>query len=165
RLGIIGAGLEGIAHAVVLAYMGEGIESVQLLDADPEQAQRAVSEVRYLLARNDLLGERRVEVSVCEDESELYEDEVLVTATYADSQLLRKVSRVREGAFVAAVGADLATKRELAPKLYDRAKFIADDLRQCLREGELQYAKDRVRGLKTEVHHVDDHRGVLADGR
>lgn len=165
RLAVLGAGLEGIAHAVVLAYMSEAIETIRLLDTDPEQALQAAQEVRYLLKRDDLLGEREVEVEVCEDESRIYESEVLVTATYADALLLRKVKRLRDGAFVAAVGADLATKRELPPQLYDRAKFIADDLRQCLREGELQYAKNRLRGLEGEAKRIDDHRGELAGGR
>ena len=165
RLGVIGAGLEGIAHAVALAYMNPELASIQLMDADPEQAIRAAQETRYLLDRDALLGERRVDVLVCEDESQMYGNEIFVTATYADGLLLREVDRLVEGSFIAAVGADLATKRELPPDLYDRAKFIADDLRQCLREGELQYAKNRIRGLKTGVSRITDHRGELANGR
>ena len=165
RVGVIGAGLEGIAHAVVLAYTNKAIDSVQLIDTDPEQALQAAEETRYLLARDDLLGGRRVEVAVCDNEDQIYENEILVTATYADGLLLRDVSRLRKGTLIAAVGADLATKRELPSDIYHRARFIADDLRQCLREGELQYAKTELPELASEAKRVTDHRGELAAGR
>jgi ornithine cyclodeaminase/alanine dehydrogenase-like protein (mu-crystallin family) len=145
--------------------MSPELVTIQLMDADPEQAILAAQETRYLLERHALLGDRKVDVLVCDEESQLYENEMLVTATFADGLLLREVNRLRDGTFIAAVGADLATKRELPPELYDRAKFVADDLRQCLREGELQYAKNRIRGLDNGAGRIADHRGELANGR
>jgi ornithine cyclodeaminase/alanine dehydrogenase-like protein (mu-crystallin family) len=164
-LGIIGAGLEGIAHAVVLTFMSDSIETIRLLDVTRGQAAQAAEEASYLLGRNDLLGGREVHIDVCEDEREMYETDAVVTATFAEGDVLKKVKSTRDGTFIAAVGADLESKRELAPRLYDKAKFIADDLRQCLREGELQYAKKRTRGVARKAQEIRDHRGELADGR
>lgn len=165
-LGIVGAGLEGIAHAVALTCIAKSIETIRLLDIDPAQADKAAQEVRYLLDRDDLLVQRSIQIETCEAEQDLYESDVLVTATFAehDSDVLQETASIQDGTFVAAVGADLKKKRELPDQLYDRAKFVADDLQQCLEDGELQYAKEG-RCSTSEEGQITDHRGNLGDGR
>lgn len=165
-LGIVGAGLEGIAHAVALTCMTDSIESIRLLDVDRAQAVSAAKEIRHLLDRDDLLGKRAVRIELCETEDDLYKCDALVTATFAKkgSDVLRQTENIPDGTFIAAVGADLEEKRELPDRLYERARFIADDLQQCLKDGELQYAKAQC-SQTDDVSSIEDHRGSLAGGR
>lgn len=165
-LGIVGAGLEGIAHGIALTYLVESISSIRLLDIDRDQADTAGQELRYLLDRDDLLDGRKVEIGLCDDERDLYECDALVTATFAENKtdVLKATERIPDGTFIAAVGADLETKRELPDRLYRRAKFLADDLQQCLVDGELQYAKVLC-CEPDEEGSIHDHRGSLAGGR
>jgi ornithine cyclodeaminase/alanine dehydrogenase-like protein (mu-crystallin family) len=160
NLGVVGAGLEGTTHAVVLALMIETIESISFYDLDRQQTADAAAEATYLLEGRGLLGERKIEIHECEKEAPIYECDGVITATFAERTVLTDTGRVSPGTFVAAVGADLESKRELPTGLYDRAKFIADDLRQCLKEGELQFAKTRFRLEDKSV----DHRGEMSDG-
>jgi ornithine cyclodeaminase/alanine dehydrogenase-like protein (mu-crystallin family) len=163
-LGIVGTGLEGIAHAVALTSMIESIETVYLFDLDRSQAVRAAGEVRYLLDRDNLLRGRMISITSCEEQQDLRDCDALVTATYAerDVDVLSETSGIGPGTFIAAVGADLENKRELPRELYDRARFIADDLEQCLQDGELQYAKEL---WPAKDFTVNGHRGSLAGGR
>lgn len=165
-LGIVGVGLEGIAHAVALACMADSIEAIRLLDIDQTQAERAAHEIRYLLNRDGLLDKRSIQIETCEAEQGLYNSDVLVTATFAEHHrdVLKETERIPDGTFVAAVGADLKKKRELPDQLYDRAKFVADDLQQCLEDGELQYAKTDRCSAEEEMR-ITDHRGSLGGGR
>lgn len=161
HLGVIGAGLEGTTHSVVLALMLDSIESISFFDLDRKQTESAAKESSYLLEKRGLLKDRGVEIHECDKESEIYDCDGIVTATFAERTVLTDTKRIDRGTFIAAVGADLESKRELPTGLYDRAKFIADDLRQCLKEGELQFAKTRFR-LEDKS---GDHRGELEDGR
>jgi len=65
--------------------------------------------------------------------------DVIVTCTTAAEPFLRRAD-VREGAFVAAVGADWPTKSEIAPDLMAAAAVYVDDLDQCLAMGDLRHA-------------------------
>ena len=47
---------------------------------------------------------------------------------------------VRDGTFLAAVGADSAEKQELDPRILARAKVVVDSLEQCAGIGELHHA-------------------------
>ena len=164
RLGIAGTGLEGIAHALTLTSMIGSINALHLFDLDPDQAANAATEVHYLLDRDGLLKGRQISIDACESQRELNACDALITATYAerDVDVLRETSSIRDGTFIAAVGADLEKKRELPDDLYARARFIADDLEQCLQDGELQYAKSM---WSEKDFRVSGHRGQIAEGR
>jgi len=160
---IIGAGLEGTSHALVLALMLEHVESIVFMDYDEAQAREAKEQMTVLFGRPDLLPSRHVDVTWVErgNVATAYDCDAIVTATYGAAAVVTRASALRPGTFIAAVGADLSGKRELDHRVYDRARFIADDLEQCLHEGELQHAGPRLRpGLEAR-----SHRGVLLDGR
>jgi ornithine cyclodeaminase/alanine dehydrogenase-like protein (mu-crystallin family) len=67
------------------------------------------------------------------------ESDVCVTCTLGREEVLG-ADDVRPGAFVAGVGADNESKRELAPALLGRAKVVADLVEQCARIGDLHHA-------------------------
>jgi alanine dehydrogenase len=65
--------------------------------------------------------------------------DVIVTCTTARTPFLR-LSDVRPGTFIAAVGADSPAKSELFPDLVARAKVVVDSLEQCMVMGDLHHA-------------------------
>jgi alanine dehydrogenase len=67
--------------------------------------------------------------------------DVCVTCTPASSWFLRRED-VRPGTFVAAVGADSASKQEIDPRLFAGARVVVDSLDQCAAIGDLHHALD-----------------------
>lgn len=161
-LGIIGAGLEGTSHAVALSLLLPNVRTIMFVDSVASQTKKAKAEVTSLLKREsaesiEVIGLKETQLS------EIYACDAIITATYGQAPVVtnRRTSRLRDGTFIAAVGADLRGKKELDVSVYDAAKFIADDLGQCLREGELQHAAERHNVSKE----YGDYKGRLLDGR
>jgi ornithine cyclodeaminase/alanine dehydrogenase-like protein (mu-crystallin family) len=173
-LGVIGAGLEGTSHAFVLALTFPSVSTVLITDADVRQAKRSAARTVSLLKRAGAWESRQLNVLYGDatDLTGVYSSDVIVTATYgvpaygacpvldADA-----ANRFRPGAFIAAVGADLVGKRELGNGIYEHARFLADDLSQCMREGELQHALAVIGSDGREKERIADHRGSLLAGR
>jgi ornithine cyclodeaminase/alanine dehydrogenase-like protein (mu-crystallin family) len=166
RLAIIGSGLEGVTHGFTLAALLPDVEMVTLLDANHARATTAAQELREQLEEEAVLTKRGILIDVANDQGDdrVLDAEAIVTATYASGVVLDREG-LRPDVFIAAVGADLEGKRELGDDIYRDARFIADDLRQCLTEGELQYAADIVKVKASEVASLDGYSGSLAAGR
>jgi ornithine cyclodeaminase/alanine dehydrogenase-like protein (mu-crystallin family) len=173
-LGVVGSGLEGTSHAFVLALMFEGVRQIVLTDVDIERAQRAANRVKLLLTRAEVPRSRDIEISYADasDLTSVYGSDVLVTATYgvaahgASPVLdITRDNRPKDGAIILAVGADVKGKRELGDGIYDAARFVADSLRQCFRDGELQHAAPRLGIQESEIAALPGHAGELLDGR
>ncbi|MEM3095562.1 MAG: ornithine cyclodeaminase family protein [Nitrososphaerota archaeon] len=64
------------------------------------------------------------------------DSDVVVTQTPAIEPVV-KDEWVREGTHIAAMGADMEGKQELEGKLLKRSRIFVDDLRQCIRDGEI----------------------------
>lgn len=64
---------------------------------------------------------------------------VIVLCTTATAPVLLP-GMVAPGAFVAAVGADTASKQEIAPDLFRGVRILVDDLTGCLAHGDLSHA-------------------------
>jgi ornithine cyclodeaminase/alanine dehydrogenase-like protein (mu-crystallin family) len=160
-LGVIGAGLEGVAHAIVLTTLFENMEKIVLIDRDAAQARCAATQVRKAMKSQG----RDVDVvsGGLDTTAAALSCHAIVTATYGDTPVVSHDATVADGTFIAAVGADLDGKRELDHHLYDRGKFVADDLAQCLRDGELRQAARRLRVARASD--IKDHAGELLDGR
>ena len=80
--------------------------------------------------------------------------DIIVTTTPSPSAILH-FDDVREGTFIAAVGADNEDKQELDVELLRRAVVVVDDLDQCARMGDLHHA------LAAGVMEPNDVRGSL----
>jgi ornithine cyclodeaminase/alanine dehydrogenase-like protein (mu-crystallin family) len=164
-IGVIGAGLEGKCHALTLAALFESVREIRFLDTESGQAKRARDEVLQLLKRETALKQRGIRVSALADERAVFDVDVIVTATYGATAVVNRGDVRNEGVFIAAIGADLDGKRELDHGVYDQACFVADDLAQCLREGELQHAGKRLGVKQPTGSNGQTHKGVLASGR
>jgi alanine dehydrogenase len=62
--------------------------------------------------------------------------DVIVTGTHARSWIVDD-AWVKDGAHIAALGADLEGEQELDPKILQRARIFVDDMRQCRTDGEI----------------------------
>ncbi|HVF41121.1 MAG TPA: ornithine cyclodeaminase family protein [Gemmatimonadaceae bacterium] len=82
--------------------------------------------------------------------------DVIATCTTGRQQVLDADS-LKPGTFLAAVGADNESKRELDPRLLSQSVVIVDSLEQCAKIGELHHALD------AGVMSVSDVRASLTD--
>jgi len=70
--------------------------------------------------------------------------DLIVTATSSPTPLIF-AKDLRPGVHITAVGADQPGKQEIAAEAMQRAdQILVDNLKQCLKYGDLSYAKDRV---------------------
>jgi alanine dehydrogenase len=166
RLGVIGAGHEGFSHALVLALMCEDLTEIVFADTNRERATATAVDLDATLREEGLGESRKVKTDSvrASDKAALAACDAIVTATYGSSVVLDAES-LRDGTFIAAVGADLEGKRELADDVYGAARFVADDLGQCMTQGELQHAAGQLDIPDDEVARLRGHGGELLDGR
>jgi ornithine cyclodeaminase/alanine dehydrogenase-like protein (mu-crystallin family) len=130
RAVIAGCGVQGWAHARALRHVRPELE---LLLHDLDEGRMASLAAR---ACAELGGVARVAPDF---EAAVRTSSVVVTCTTSRQPVLRG-EWVRDGAFVAAVGADAPGKQELEPELVARARVVVDDLDACAAGGELQHA-------------------------
>lgn len=79
------------------------------------------------------------------------QSDVIVTCTTSREYLLFP-EQVKLGAFVAGVGVDSETKKELAPSLMAQAKVVTDSTTQCARIGDLHNAVEAKAMTVGDVH-------------
>ncbi|HEX5576743.1 MAG TPA: ornithine cyclodeaminase family protein [Gemmatimonadaceae bacterium] len=77
--------------------------------------------------------------------------DIIVTCTSARAPVLGKAD-IREGTFIAAVGADSEVKQELDPSLLASSKVVVDVLEQCATIGDLHHAIDAGVMRREDVH-------------
>lgn len=172
-IGVVGAGLEGTSHAYILALLFNDVQTILLTDVDIQRAKRAANRLRLLLLDAGIDSSRDIEITYADMSQidDIYASDVIVTATYGVatgrgvSPVITNKDRLKAGTFIAAVGADLERKRELSDDVYAMARFIADDLAQCFKDGELQHAAKTFGIDRDEIANLEGHGGVLLDGR
>jgi alanine dehydrogenase len=79
------------------------------------------------------------------------QSDICVTCTPSQQPLLGP-DDVRQGTFIAAVGADNPEKQELHPSLMARSKIVCDILEQCAVMGDLHHALDAGVVTRAGVH-------------
>ena len=127
---VVGCGEQGrVQLAALLGVLP--IERVLVFDADPDRARRFGEERSRELS---------IPVEAATDlAAAVRSSDVCVTCTPSRAPLVWN-DDVRDGTFLAAVGADSAEKQELDPRLLARAKVVVDSLDQCAGIGELHHA-------------------------
>jgi ornithine cyclodeaminase len=159
---VIGAGEQGQEHAFAAEVLIPGLKRVMFLDVDEEVSRRASERFDYVtqhVAEKRGVNPTVVESIPAEDSSIEQEADIIVTATYGMEEVLT-AERLKPGVVVAAVGADMVGKRELRDDVYKNAKFVTDELKQSLREGELQHAS-LILGVSQEERDATKYYGSL----
>jgi len=146
-LTICGCGVQGHAHLDALALVRQ-IDAAFAYDLLPEAAERFASEV------SSSLGIDVRPVSTLAEATG--QSDMIAMCTTSHGILLRR-SDVRDGTFIAAVGADHEDKQELDPALLADAAVVVDDLAQCTSMGEVHHA------IEARLMTANDVRGGLAD--
>lgn len=156
-LSVIGAGFQGMTSALAVATMSTGLKTVFIRDKDEPTAMHKAKELRSIFD-NQLGPERSAGINiqaVSLGDGRLERDsDVIVTATFGlpgEPPALSADANLKSGVVIAAIGADMAGKRELDPSIYENAKFVTDELGQSLREGELQHAGKLLGASRDEV--------------
>ena len=144
---ICGCGLQGRAHLDALLTVRRYIRRVLAYDIDRNAAEAFAREV----------SARGVAVSIVDSPAQgAKQSDIIVTCTSSKEPLLR-LADLRKGAFVAAVGADSDTKRELASDVMTGTTVVADIREQCATIGDLHHA------IAEGVMTANDIHGELAD--
>jgi alanine dehydrogenase len=100
----------------------------------------------------ELSRELKIDIEIVRDpKAAIRRSDVLVTSTTATEFFVHKED-VRDGAFIAAVGADDTHKQELDPALMASAKVVADSLEQSCTIGDTHHAIARGLMSKENVY-------------
>jgi ornithine cyclodeaminase len=131
RLGLVGAGTQARWHARALARV-RPVTEIAIWARNMDRAEALAA------ALADESGTPARAASL----HEVAQADIVVTATPANTPVLND-EKLSPGAFVIAMGADAAGKRELGPGVVRQAALVvADSLRQCRSVGELQWLQD-----------------------
>jgi alanine dehydrogenase len=139
---VAGCGEQGRVQLAALLQVLP-IERVFAYDADPDRARRFAEERS---------GELSIPVESATDlPAAVRSSDVCVTCTPSRTPLVWN-DDVRDGTFLAAVGADSSEKQELDPHILARGKVVVDSLEQCAGIGDLHHAIAAGLLTKTDVH-------------
>jgi alanine dehydrogenase len=129
---VIGCGIQGRSQLLALSRV-RPVTHVKAWDVDARVAREYVEEMSRVVG---------CDVEAVDDyRAAARKSDIVVTCTPARAPLLG-MSDVREGTFIAAVGADSDVKQELDPALLASTKLVVDVLEQCATIGELHHAID-----------------------
>ena len=144
---VCGCGLQGRAHIDAMMVV-RPIRRIYAHDVHREAADA--------FAR-DIAASRSLDVTVIDTPATgTRESDIVVTCT-SSKQAFLSLSDLRPGTFIAAVGADSESKRELATDVLTGSLVVADIREQCATIGELHHAIAERRMKATGIH------GELAD--
>jgi alanine dehydrogenase len=119
---IVGCGTQGRAQLEAIRRVLP-LQRVFVFDSDHERARRFAAEIDANAVTT----------------LESRDTDVWVTCTPSRLPFLRR-EHVRDGAFVAAVGADNPSKSEITPELMAASRVITDVTAQCVEMGDLHHA-------------------------
>ena len=141
-LTVIGCGVQGRSQLLALSRI-RSLVSVEAYDVDARIAREYADEMSQIIG---------CPVEAVDDyRTAARESDIVVTCTPAHTPVLSR-SDVREGTFVAAVGADSEVKHELEPALLASSKVVVDVMEQCATIGDLHHALDAGLMRREDVH-------------
>ena len=139
---VIGCGIQGRSQLLALSRI-RSLVRVHAYDVDNQIALEYAEEMSRAIgcAVEPVTDYRRA----------ARESDIIVTCTPAHTAVLSS-SDVREGTFIAAVGADSEDKQELESALVASSKVVVDVMEQCATIGELRHALDDGLMRREDVH-------------
>jgi ornithine cyclodeaminase/alanine dehydrogenase-like protein (mu-crystallin family) len=139
---VIGCGVQGRSQLLALSRIC-ALGRVWAHDVDTRLARE------YAEAMSAVIGCKVVAVD--DYRRSARESDIIVTCTPARTPVL-SMADVREGTFIAAVGADNEAKHEIEPALLASGKVVVDVLEQCATIGDLHHALDAGAMRREDVH-------------
>jgi ornithine cyclodeaminase len=130
---IIGAGVQARLQLEALTLV-RGVERAVICSRDAAKARAAAAELATKLGL--------AVTAELDPEKACHGADIIVTTTPAESPLLR-AEWIKAGQHITAMGSDAEHKNEIDPELVTRVLYVADNLKQTRRLGELHHAIER----------------------
>ena len=144
---VCGCGLQGRAHVDAMT----AVRPIRRIHAHDLHRDTADAFAREISAAHN------IDVTVIDSPSAGTKHSDIVVTCTSSKQAFLSLTDLRPGSFVAAVGADSESKRELATDVLTGATVVADIREQCATIGDLHHAIAEGRMTATDIH------GELAD--
>jgi ornithine cyclodeaminase/alanine dehydrogenase-like protein (mu-crystallin family) len=144
---VCGCGLQGRAHVEAIGAV-RPIRRILAWDAYPEATESFARDVKSAYG---------VEVETVKTPADGGKVSDIVVTCTSSKQAFLSLADLRAGSFIAAVGADSDTKRELATDIMTGATVVADIREQCAAIGDLHHAIAEGAMTANDIH------GELAD--
>ena len=139
---VIGCGVQGRSQLLALSRI-RSLVGVNAYDVDARIAREYADEMSRLTGcAIEAVDDYRTAARA---------SDIIVTCTPAHAPVLGK-SDVRQGTFIAAVGADSEVKQELEPALVASCKVVVDMMEQCATIGDLHHALHAGLMRREDVH-------------
>lgn len=139
---IVGCGVQGRAHLAALLAV-RPVRRVFAVDRDEEVAAAFAAEASRAFGVDVVSG--------CALDDAVRRSDVVVTCTPSRRPLL-EARHLRDGMFIAGVGADHPEKNELSPNLLASSRVVPDLLDQAAKMGDLHHALDAGAMTPEAVH-------------
>ncbi len=130
KVAIIGSGNQARMQLKAICEV-LNIESVKVWDTNTELLAAYKEEISKSL---NLL------VETCEIAKDAVIDADIIVTTTPSKNMIVKDEWIKEGTHIIAIGADMAGKQELDPKIFSRSKIYVDSISQCVERGETRNA-------------------------
>lgn len=127
-LGLVGAGLQAIAHLEALAQVMK-LKEVNVWSRTRETAEKFIQRMTKQYSK--------VKFTIAEDVGEVVKNSDVVATITPSRQPIVMVDWVKPGTHINAMGADAPGKQELSPEILRKAKIVVDDLEHSSHSGEI----------------------------
>ena len=127
-LGLVGAGLQAIAHIEALAQVMK-LKKVKVWSRTRETAEKFLQRMTKQCSE--------IRFSMAKDVKEAVKDSDVVATITPSRQPVVMVDWVKSGTHINAMGADAPGKQELDPEILKKAKIVVDDLEHSSHSGEI----------------------------
>jgi len=127
-LGLVGAGLQAIAHIEAFAQIMK-LKKVKVWSRTSETAKKFVQRMTRQYSE--------IRFSMAKDVEDAVKDSDVVATITPSRQPIVMVDWVKPGAHINAMGADAPGKQELDPEILKKAKIVVDDLEHSSHSGEI----------------------------
>ncbi len=127
-LGLVGAGLQAIAHIEALAQVMK-LKKVKVWSRTRETAEKFLQRMTKQCSE--------IRFSMAKDVKEAVKDSDVVATITPSRQPVVMVDWVKLGTHINAMGADAPGKQELDPEILKKAKIVVDDLEHSSHSGEI----------------------------
>jgi len=127
-LGLVGAGLQAIAHIEALAQIMK-LKKVKVWSRTRETAEKFLQRMTKQYSE--------INFTMAKDVKEAVKDSDVVATITPSRQPIVMVDWVKPGTHINAMGADAPGKQELDPEILKKAKIVVDDLEHSSYSGEI----------------------------
>lgn len=140
NLMMVGAGNIATYQIAAMLKVFPELEKVRIYNPKSYDVakNKADSMVEILNDKFGITEVSHVEFSAVENPEEaLKTTDIVITVTPSQEPLIKK-EWIKAGTHISCVGSDMAGKEEIDPRLFENARVLVDDIKQCINVGEIE---------------------------